>query len=190
MVARARVASIVHAAEAITLGRAQAVVCVASDSFTVSSHVAMLEHFNSGMRDYLAPYAFGGANGLFALVERAHRHTYGTTREQLGKLAITQRQSAAKNANALLRQPLTLDDYLGARLIADPIRLFDCVLPCCGADAVLLLSNELAAKLDLSRITVLAGGQRHNFPAPRGPLTPAQVLPTSPGSFPHSRSHA
>jgi acetyl-CoA acetyltransferase len=157
------VASIVHAAEAITLGRARAVVCVASDSFTVSSHVSMLEHFNSGMRDYLAPYAFGGANGLFALVERAHRHSYGTTREQLGKLAITQRQSAAKNANALLREPLTLDDYLSARVIADPIRLFDCVLPCCGADAVLLLSNELAAKLGLSRIKVLAGGQRHNF---------------------------
>jgi acetyl-CoA acetyltransferase len=157
------VVSIIQAAEAITLGRADAIACVASDAFTVSSHVAMLEHFNSGMRDYIAPYGFGGANGIFALVEQAHRAQFGTTREQLGRIAVAQRQSAGKNPNALLRDPMTLDDYLEARLIADPVRLYDCVLPCAGADAVLLLSTERANELGLPHIEVLAGGQRHNF---------------------------
>jgi acetyl-CoA acetyltransferase len=156
------VVSIVQAAEAITMGRADAIVCVASDAFTVSSHVAMLEQFNSGLRDYLAPYAFGGANGIFALVERAHRAQFGTTREHLAKIAVSQRASAGKNSNALLRDPMTVDDYLQARLIADPIRLFDCVLPCAGADAVLLLSNERADALGLPGLDILAGGQRHN----------------------------
>lgn len=157
------VVSIIQAAEAITLGRARAIACVAADAFTVTSHVAMLEQFNSGMRDYLLPYGFGGANGLFALVERAHRAQWGTTREQLGKIAIAQRRNAGRNPRALLRDPMTMADYLGARVIADPIRLYDCVLPCSGADAVLLLSKESAAHLNLPQIDVLAGGQRHNF---------------------------
>ena len=157
------VVSVQQAAEAITLGRARAVVCVASDAFTVSSHVSMLEDFNSGMRNYLSPYAFGGANGLFAMVERAHRGEYGTSREQLGKIATTQRANAIRNSNALLRDPLTLEVYLGARVIADPIRLYDCVLPCSGADAVLLVSTELAATLGTRQISVLAAGQKHNY---------------------------
>lgn len=157
------VVSVQQAAEAVTLGRARAVVCVASDAFTVSSHVSMLEDFNSGMRNYLSPYAFGGANGLFAMVERAHRGEYGTSREQLGKIATTQRANAIRNSNALLRDPLTLEAYLGARVIADPIRLYDCVLPCSGADAVLLVSTQLAATLGTRQISILAAGQKHNY---------------------------
>ena len=157
------VVSVQQAAEAITLGRASAVVCVAADAFTVSSHVALLEGFNSGMRDYLAPYAFGGANGLFAMVERAHRERFGTTREQLGNIAVSQRANAALNPNAVFRQPLTMEDYLGARLIADPIRLYDCVLPCSGSDAVLMLSRQTAAAMNLPTIQVLAAGQKHNY---------------------------
>ena len=60
-----------------------------------------------------------GTNGLFAMVERRHRYEFGTTREQLGKLAVTQRRNAALNPNALLRAPLSLEEYLNARLIAD-----------------------------------------------------------------------
>lgn len=157
------VASVLHAAEAITLGRADIVVCAAADSFSVSSHNAMLGTFNSAMRDYLAPYGFGGANGLFALVEREHRGLFGTTREQLGKIAVTQRANAARNANALLRDPMTLDDYLGARVIADPVRLYDCVLPCEGSDLVILASEATARSRGWPGIRVLAGGQTHNY---------------------------
>lgn len=157
------VISVIEAAAAITAGRASAVVCVAGDSFDVDGHFAHLDKaFNGAMRDYLSPYPFGGTNGLFAMVEQAHRDRYGTSREALGKLAVTQRRHAMLNENALLRSELTLEEYLDARIIADPIRLFDCVMPCSGAEAVLVVSSELAEAKGLPGVRVLAGGQRHN----------------------------
>lgn len=157
------VISVIEAAAAITAGRASAVVCAAGDSFDVNGHFAHLDRsFNSAMRDYLAPYPFGGTNGLFAMVERQHRDLYGTTREVLGKLAVTQRSHAMLNDNALLRSPLTLEEYLDARIIADPVRLFDCVMPCSGAEAVLVVSRELAEARGLTGVEVLGGGQQHN----------------------------
>ncbi len=155
--------SVLRAARAVRDGEADVVVCAAADVFTVASHVALMDQFNSGMRDYLAPYGFGGTNGLFALVQRRHMHEFGTTREQLGRLSVTQRQHATRNPNALLRTPLSLDDYLNARVIAAPISLFDCVMPCAGADAVILVSDAFAKRRGLSGVRIAAGAERHNF---------------------------
>jgi acetyl-CoA acetyltransferase len=164
------VMAVMEAARAITDGRASTVVVTAGDSFDVRRHMSLMDEFNTGMREFLAPYAFGGTNGLFALVEREHRELYGTKRTQLAKLAVTQRSNAQLNPNALLRSPLTVEDYLTARLIADPIRLYDCVLPCTGADAVLLMSEDRAEKLGLSGVTVLAGAAQNNY-LPLEPLS-------------------
>lgn len=159
----AGISSILAAARAIEAGAAEVVVCVAADSFQVDEHMELLEQFNRPMRDYLNPYGFGGANGIFALVQRRHMHEFGTTREQLGKLAVTQRANAALNPNALLREPMTLDDYLNARLIADPLRLYDCVLPCGGGDAVVLTSFDRAKALGRKPVRILAGDELHNY---------------------------
>jgi len=56
--------------------------------------------------------------------------TYGARPEDFGKLCVAQRSNALRNPNALFKKPLTLEEYLGARLVADPLRLFDCVMPC------------------------------------------------------------
>jgi acetyl-CoA acetyltransferase len=157
------VMGVLEAARAITDGRASTVIAVAGDSFDVSRHMQLMDEFNTGMRDYLAPYGFGGTNGLFALVEREHRELYGTKRTQLAKLATTQRANARLNPNALLRSPMSEEDYLTARLIADPVRLYDCVLPCTGADAVLLMSRERAAARGLPGITILSGRSQNNY---------------------------
>jgi acetyl-CoA acetyltransferase len=154
--------SILSAARAIQHGDADVVVCVAADAFDVAQHMDLMDRFNVSLRDYVACYGFGGANGVFALVEQRHRHEFGTTREQLGALAVTQRQHAMLNPNALLRAPLTLEDYLTARPIALPIRLYDCVLPCGGGDAVVVMSEERARSLNVPIVRILAGGQRHN----------------------------
>jgi acetyl-CoA acetyltransferase len=96
------------------------------------------------------------------LVQRRHSSAYGTLPEQLGILAVEQRRNAQKNENALLREPLSLDGYLTARLIADPLRLFDCVLPCAGGDAVVITTKERAKDLRNTPVQILAGGSRHN----------------------------
>lgn len=159
----AQVIGLMRAARAIESGEAETVVLVAADAYTISAHDAMMDQFNSGMRDYLIPYGMGGTNGLFAMLERRHRHEYGTTREQLGKLAVTQRHNASLNPNALLREPMTLDDYLNARLICDPIRLYDCVLPCGGGEAIVVTSVDRARTLERPLIHVLGGGERTNY---------------------------
>jgi acetyl-CoA acetyltransferase len=151
-----------HAADAIRAGRARAVLCLAGDVFTVASHDAMLDQFTPGIRDYLAPHGFGGANGIFALVQTRHSHLYGTTREQLGRLAVTLREHALLNPNALFREPLTLEAYLNARPIAEPLRLYDCVMPCSGAEAVLVVDEALAAATGRPLVDVLAMHELHN----------------------------
>jgi acetyl-CoA acetyltransferase len=151
-----------HAAAAIRAGWVRAVLCLAGDAFTVASHDDMLGSFTPAMRDYLAPHGFGGANGLFALVQCRHAHLYGTTREQLGNLAVTLRSHALLNPNALFTEPLTLDDYLSARWICEPLGLFDCVMPCSGAEAVLLVSDDVARALDRPAVRILSFGEAHN----------------------------
>ena len=151
-----------HAADAIRAGRARAVLCLAGDVFTVASHDAMLDQFVPAMRDYLAPHGFGGANGVFALVQSRHSHLYGTTREQLGRVAVTFREHALLNPNALFQVPLTLEEYLHARPIAEPLRLYDCVMPCSGAHAVLVAAEDLGRATGRPLLEVLAMRERHN----------------------------
>jgi len=70
-----------------------------------------------------------------------------------------------KFPHALFRKPLTLEEYLEARLVADPLRLFDCVMPCAGAEAFLVMRGTRARELELRHASVLATLERHNsFP--------------------------
>lgn len=156
------VVAIAHAADAIRAGRARAVLCLAGDAYTVASHDVALSSFTPAIRDYLAPHGFGGANGLFALVQSKHSALYGTAREQLGRLAVTQRANAVRNPNALFREPLTIEEYLDARPIAEPIHLFDCVMPCAGAEAVLVVDEDLAASSGRAPVRIASFAERHN----------------------------
>lgn len=82
----------------------------------------------------------------FGLLMSRYDHQYGLKPEALGKIAITQRAHAVTNPNALekFRTPLTMEEYLGSRMIADPLRVLDCVMFCDGANAFLVMSAENA----------------------------------------------
>jgi acetyl-CoA acetyltransferase len=154
-----------HAARAIRDGACDVVVCAAADAFDVASHNETLDHFNGSVREYMSPQGFGGANGMFALHTRLYMERYGATREDFGRFCIALRANALKNPNALFKEELTMDAYLNARQIADPLRLYDCVLPCVGGDAIVLASEEVAAKLKGPQLRILAAEEIHNFPA-------------------------
>jgi len=156
------VASVINAVRAIEAGHARTVLCIAGDNYDVAGHYRLMDNFNRALKNYATPHGFGGANGLFGIVQRKHMETYGTKREQLGRIAVGQRASAMLNENALLRSSLTLDEYLNARVIADPIRLYDCVLPCSGAEAVVVGTLDRAPRG--KGIRVLSGYERHNHP--------------------------
>lgn len=157
------VASVLNAIRAIDAGQARIVLCLAADNYDVAGHYRLMDFFNKALINYGTPNGFGGANGLFGIVQRKHMETYGTRREELGRIAVGQRRSAERNPNALLRSPLTIEDYLEARVIADPIHLYDCVLPCAGADAVVVGPLDRAPKG--RGVRVLAGYEQHNHPA-------------------------
>jgi acetyl-CoA acetyltransferase len=72
----------------------------------------------------------------FALLMDAYMAEYGATRADFGRIAVAQRDNALElTRTPLMKAPLTLDEYLSARPISDPIALFDCVMPCAGAEA-------------------------------------------------------
>jgi acetyl-CoA acetyltransferase len=156
------VVNVLDAVRAVEAGRASHVLCLAGAAQDGRFFRERTARFNNAVGDWLAPHGFGGMNGLFGIVQRKHMETYGTTRAQLGRIAVDQRASAALNDNALLRAPMTIGDYLAAPVVADPLGLFDCVMPCSGAEAILVgpLDRVPAAK----RVRLLAGRERHNHP--------------------------
>ncbi|MEE2663362.1 MAG: acetyl-CoA acetyltransferase [Myxococcota bacterium] len=105
---------------------------------------------------YQAPYGFFTPPQQFAMAARAHMQRYGTTHDQLGAVAVSQRAFAVSNPRARLRQPITLDDYRASRWVVEPFRLFDCCLETDGAVAVLVTTAERAR--DLRRPAVLISG--------------------------------
>ncbi|MGH9038180.1 MAG: hypothetical protein ACRD0O_20685 [Acidimicrobiia bacterium] len=73
-----------------------------------------------------------------AMWARRHQHVYGSTCEDLGRIAITERAHAAANPHAIARQPITMDDYLDGRFINEPLRVYDCAFEVDGAVALVL----------------------------------------------------
>ena len=111
------------------------------------------------------PYGSGGPNGSFAFLTNYYMREYGATREDFGKLCVAQRTNALANPNALFKKPLTLDEYLDARVIAEPLYLFDCVMPCAGGEGFMVMSRENAERKGLPYVNVLSTIERHNaFP--------------------------
>jgi acetyl-CoA acetyltransferase len=154
-----------HAARAIRDGSCDVALCVAADAFDVAAHNETLDRFNGSIKEYMSPQGFGGANGMFALHTRLYMERYGATREDFGRFCIALRENGLRNPNSLFKTPLTMDAYLNAKPIADPLRLYDCVMPCVGGDAIVLTSEKTAAGLKGPSLRILASEEIHNFPA-------------------------
>ena len=132
---------------------------------TSNSFRKTLANFSRFAQDAVYPYGSGGANASFALITRNYMNTYGAKREDFGKICVAQRENARAVPHALMKGKLTLDDYMAARPIADPVHLFDCVMPCAGAEAFLVCREDAARSLGLDHVRVLATIERHNaFP--------------------------
>ena len=102
------------------------------------------------MRDVtriLTMHAYSAANWL-AMHLRRHMYLYGTTREQVGWLAINSRRNAALNPRAAYRDPITMEDYLSARMISEPFGLLDCDVPVDGSIAVVVSEAAHATACD------------------------------------------
>jgi len=110
-----------------------------------------------GLPRLLAAHAYSAANWL-ALHARRHMHLYGTTKEQLGWLAINSRKNAALNPRAAFRDPITMDDYMSARMISEPFGLLDCDVPVDGSVAFVVSPADAAQDCDQSVRVEACGG--------------------------------
>src|SRR5881394_1899244 len=151
-----------RAARAVQAGDADIVACIAGDTNHVDSFRLTLANFSQFARDAVYPYGAGGPNASFAFLTAYYMRNFGATREDFGKLCVAQRANALKFPHALFKKPLTLEEYLKAREIADPLHLFDCVMPCAGADGFLVMTDERAKKLGLPFARLLGTIERHN----------------------------
>ncbi|MFM9967274.1 MAG: thiolase family protein [Burkholderiales bacterium] len=116
--------------------------------------------------EWIGTYGLMGPPGAFGLLSRRYEHQYGLDYEMLGKLAVTQRNHALLNDNACekLRKPITVEDYLNSRMIAEPIRLLDCVMPCDGATGLIMMSRERARQKGLVNSVIPIGyAERTNY---------------------------
>lgn len=106
--------------------------------------------------------AFTANNGLlspghsFALLAQRHMHLYGTRREHFAEVCISQRENAIKRPTALRTTALTLDDYFNARMISDPLCLFDYTMESDGAVAVITVAADRAKDLRQPPVYILA----------------------------------
>ena len=151
-----------RAARAVQAGDADFVACVAADTNHVDSFRKTLSSFSRFAQDAVYPYGSGGANASFALITRHYMNRTGASREDFGRICVAQRANAQRYPGALMRKPLTLDDYMAARAISDPIHLFDCVMPCAGAEAFVVCREDAARGLGLPFVRVLSTIERHN----------------------------
>src|ERR1700752_2509918 len=116
-----------RAARAVEAGDADLVACVAGDTNHVDSFRKTLANFSRFAQAAVYPYGSGGANASFALIAKNYINTYGAKPQDFRKICVAQRENARAVPHALMRGKLTLDDYMAARPIADPVHLFDCV---------------------------------------------------------------
>lgn len=105
----------------------------------------------------LAAHAYSAANWV-AMHCRRHMELYGTTREQLGWLAINSRRNAGLNPRAAFRDPMTMDDYLTSRPISTPLGLFDCDVPIDGAIALVVSHIDYAGDCPNAAVKIEAIG--------------------------------
>jgi acetyl-CoA acetyltransferase len=143
-------AVLAHAAMACLTGTARYVVFYRSlngRSGTRPSGAGGVRTLPSSHLQYQTPYGLVSPAQSYGLAARQHMLEYGTTHEHLGHIAVQQRAYAVDNPRALMRQPITLDDYLASRWVADPFRLLDCCLETDGACAVVVTTTDRARNL-------------------------------------------
>ncbi|HEY7165890.1 MAG TPA: thiolase family protein [Candidatus Binatia bacterium] len=150
-----------RAADAIQCGHVDLIVLVGGNSFDRSNPQQRMLEYQRG--NYVDVYGYGGPNTLMALIERLHMAQYGTSLEQIGKIAMAQRENALNNPQALFRDPMSFDDYLNSRMISDPIRLFDCVMPCSGAECVILASEKRAKEITDKPIYLVTDAEKSHY---------------------------
>ncbi|MFA5688747.1 MAG: thiolase family protein [Kiritimatiellales bacterium] len=182
---------LLYAAAAITTGLCQTVLLVGGSVFDPSTAGNFgRENEVPFERDFDTPYGPMLDNSAYALIKQRYKYEFSARDEAFAQITVNARYHSSRFENALLKTPLTVEEVLGSRMICDPLRMFEIVMPCTGAGALILTSSERAKDAKQRPVYLLGGGQSFD----RGMWTPAYgrepSLTTSPIKIAAERAFA
>ncbi len=155
-----------YAAMAVENGLADYIACVFADDPLQEGKRTGDAYANRSRPEAMASlfpiYGYAGAIPMYAMGAQRHMDTYGTTQDQLGQIAISQREWAAHNEQATKREPLTLDDYHASPWVVEPFHVLDCCLVSNGGVAVIVTSAERARDCAQPPVYIRGFAQAHN----------------------------
>jgi acetyl-CoA acetyltransferase len=131
-----------HAVRGVEAGAANVIVVVGGDALGMEGFAKLTANYNRAIRDHVSPLGHGGPNSLFAMLTQRQMKAFGIERRDYGHMAIAQRAWAGGNPNAVYRTPLTMDEYLNAPMVCDPLGRYDCVPPVAGASAIVVSTAD------------------------------------------------
>jgi acetyl-CoA acetyltransferase len=155
--------AVVHACMAIKSGLAEVVALVyGNDQRSAKIQYGGPQAMGGDMAlsyVYHAPWGLTSQGALYALMHRRYMETTGATAADLGQVAVAERAWASGNPEAVMRKPITLDDYLAAEYIAEPLRLFDYCMINDGGVALIIAEAGRAKKISRKPVTIHAVGR-------------------------------
>ena len=155
-----------YAAMAVENGMADYIACVFADNPVKEGKRSGDSYSNRARPDAMTMlypiYGFAGANPMYAMAAQRHMDTFGTTQEQLGQIAISQRQWATMNEQATMRKPMTMEDYHASPWVVEPFHVVDCCLVSNGGVCVIVTSAERAKDLNQPPVYIRGWAQQHN----------------------------
>ncbi len=175
------VQAVQHAVQALRCGMASVVACVFADARLEGGNAAAgfaRSMSLTGIAGWEQRYGLFGPVGAYALAARRYMHESAATQRDLGAYAIACREWAQCNPQAMLREPLTIEQYLASRWVVEPLRLLDCAYPVNGAIAVVIVRGEHAARLSRPPVFVHGMGQCHVGETARR-LAPEEISPVA-----------
>jgi len=176
-----------HAVAALRTGKCEvALISYASTELSSRGRTLGTGEWSTAIPEatYEVPYG-NTLVGAYAMAARRHMHRYGTTSDQLAEIAVVTRQHAGLNPLAMYRKPITVQDVLDSRMIADPLHLLDCCVVSDGGGAVLVTTEERARDLKQMPIYVLGSSESHTHThiAQMPDLTVTAAAVTGPRAF-------
>lgn len=148
-----------RAAAAIAAGMCNTVLCVLGN-INERGRVPRSPNRNP-IREFDVPFGASGANTSYAFLARRHMAEYGTTAEQLAIPVVAQRANAQLNPKAVFHGiPLSVEDVLSSPMVIDPLRLLEIVMPCAGAAAFVVTSEERALDLPHPVVRIAGAGEK------------------------------
>src|SRR3984893_3007633 len=149
---------ILTAAAAIEAGLAENVLCYRAMNGRSGFRLGGGRDLSAyGITQFTAPFGWITYPQAMAMWCRRHMIEYGTSAEQLGEIAVTFRQNAMLNPRAMQRDPMSINDYMGSRMIVDPFRMYDICLETDGACAILVTRDERARDLAQKPVYISGG---------------------------------